>query len=473
MPLWYAKNGSCIPIEYYDNTSCLQLPDVSQTNRVNIQVGGSTKYIGLVPTNSTYASGLCVRAGGNTYALASISTFNSYNITSPYTFSLNGCIGTVNNLTINNNSTVCVRSSASGPAQWSILEVLGNLTVCSGSTLHLIRTPLIVRGNILGTGTITSPNGVNGGAGGVGGPGGAGGTAGSPGSPGAAGCAGGSGGSSINMPTEYGVISGAGGNGGAGGAGGGGGGSGYFNVYNFEGDIYWTLYGSGSSGNGFAGDPPRQVYTSSENPIYIFNPSGAGSGGQMTAPFGEGFGFIGPGPGSTSSSGCPGSAAGALNCSYIGIGAPSSASPGCSGTFGGTGGNGQISNSNITFPDRSASPGQPGGTGGAGGSGGATGGAHIAMLVQGTISAITICTGRGGCTGGSASLPKATSGSLWTFSPHTSAPYPFTVNVAGVGPAPSGPAGTHTACAATGPAATSFCTDIAYPSKCKTGLLYP
>lgn len=381
---------------------------------------------------------------------------------SPDTLSLGGNTGIVNDLVVSGAGTVLnIRSNAFGVAQWSVLEVKGNLTVASGCTVNLIRTPLIVRGSILGSGVITSPDGANGSAGGVGGPGGSGG-AGGPGAitgnpsgyPSAPGGNGGdapilwnnkSGSSGILISNEYGIFSGNGGDGGRGtGGGGGAGGSGY-TVSQFG---FGTLSGiGGSSGSG-----SNQVFSGGAvggNFGYI--PIGSGGGGAggvgQNGNYATNPSTGAGGPGAFGAPGNNGTSAGTLSVSYIGISTPSPAgnapSQGTPGgaTFGGAGGQGApIANfSSITGQWPQSPSGSPGGSGGSGGGGGGTGGTHISIYCAGTVSSsVTIRPGKGGLTGGNTSLPRAQTGSLWLFTLNND---PIDIDLTGGSGTPTGPAG--------------------------------
>ena len=392
---------------------------------------------------------LKIRINNTTYDLKPRETLNDISISSNFTLNLGGKRGIINNLTVSGTNTILtVRTGSLG---WSILEVQGNLTIASGCTLNLIRTPLIVRGNIIGSGTISSPNGANGGAGGVGGPGGAGGTATvveiSPNGvlPGGNGSASVATWPNINgslgsiMPVEYGVSSGKGGDGGRGTGGGGGGG--------------WIRNG-GSSGLG-----SNQTYTggvwkdgNSASPK-ITNVSLGGGGGGAGGIGGVGTFFpsswsVAPGgPGTWATPGISGNSAETLSVSYIGIGSSSSAgtapSQGTGGgaTFGGVGGSG---GAGIYSPVTSPTNGSPGGNGGNGGPGGSTGGAHLTVFCVGTISSdITFRPGKGGINGGSTSLPAAQTGSLWLFNSYgaTVPSTPGIYDIQGITANPPGPSG--------------------------------
>ena len=406
--------------------------------------------------------------------------FKSIAFGSPDTLSLGGNTGIINDLVVSGASTVLnIRSNTFGIAQWSILEIKGNLTIASGCTVNLIRTPLIVRGNILGSGIITSPDGVNGGLGGTGGPGGSGG----PGGPGA--LAGGSFGNEIignqfgfpvspgisggNAPTlgspgwtnglsgsgsitsnEYGISAGNGGNGGRGtGGGGGAGGTGYSTAMNPFG--IWTIRYTSSGNAGSSGSGSNQVFTGGlPGGNFGFIPIGSGGGGAggvgQNGAYSDGSSTGAGGPGAYGNNGETGVSAGTLSIPYIGISTPSPAgtspSQGTPGgaTFGGAGGVGAPI-SNFSTGQWPQSPnGSPGGTGGNGGAGGGTGGAHISIYCAGTISSpITIRPGKGGLTGGSTSLPRAQTGSVWLFTLNNTDP--ITTDLTGATGTPNGPVG--------------------------------
>jgi hypothetical protein len=387
---------------------------------------------------------LKIRINNTTYDLKPKETLSNITISSNLTLNLNGKRGIVNNLTVTGTNTVLtVRTGSLG---WSILEVQGNLTVPTGCTLNLIRTPLIVRGNIIGGGTISSPNGVNGGLGGIGGPGGAGGPAtvveyspnGSlPGGNGSASVATWpniNGGSAVSMEVEYGVSSGKGGDGGRGTGGGGGGG--------------WIRNG-GSSGLGSNQTYAGGVWKDGNNASPIISNVSLGGGGGGAGGVG-GVGVFFPssyttalgGIGTTGQSGNAGSSAQSLNIPYIGISTPSLNSSGSVGTFGGQGGiGGQGIYSPLVYP----TAGSPGGTGGNGGPGGSTGGAHLTVFCVGDISSsITFRSGRGGINGGSTSFAGAQSGSIWLFNKYgTTAPStPGTYDIIGITATPPGDPGT-------------------------------
>lgn len=434
------------------------------------QTSTSNIWFDKSPSNA----GLKIRINSTVYDLKPKETLNNITISSNYTFNLSGKRGIVNNLTISgSNITLTVRS---GINDWSILEVQGNLTIPTGCTLNLIRTPLIVRGSILGGGTITSPDGVNGGLGGIGGPGGAGGIGGGyywsgpgsitsidagNGSPsptlGSPGWTNGAGGSAISMPTEYGVSSGAGGPGGRGTGGGGGGG--------------WTEYGGdydietpgGSSGSGSNQSYPGgsgNIY-GQPNGVILVAGGGGGAGGSGSSGVNN-YNYTPGGPAATGATGTSGGSAGTLSTPYIGIGIPSNGSSGSAGTSGGAGGvgHGQYFDYNTgissnygvihgpTPPGYNAlfggGPGSTGGSGGAGGLGGSTGGAHLTVFCIGDISSsITFRPGRGGINGGLSTSPKAQTGSIWLFNKYgTTLPStPGNYDIQGIGPSPSGEPG--------------------------------
>ena len=434
---------------------------------------------------------LKVRINLITYDLAPKIDYNNITLNSPYTFSLNGNVGIVNNLTVTGTgpsptTEVVFRSSTVGPAQWSILEVKGDLTIASGCTLNLTRTPLIVRGNILGSGNIISPNGVNGGTGGVGGPGGAGGKNGyymafnvTPGTgTGQSGTNSDStwsnqnGTSAISMPSEYGITSGAGGPGGRGTAGGGGGGyrmSAYAS----------TATPGGSSGNGNPGGNGYNERPESSYYLIMISGGGGGAGGPGTPGSGSTPLSIPPGgPAATGIIGTSGGSAGVLSTPYIGIGTPSNGSSGSAGTSGGAGGSGNRYNFwYAPSSDDLPTDGSPGGTGGNGGAGGGTGGSHISIYCAGTISSsINIRPGKGGLTGGSTSLPRAQTGSLWLFTPTGSEPISGIDLTGGTG-TPNGASGTLNRTTVSGVG--SFFSDILFEAsgptsaKTKVSLTYP
>ena len=410
------------------------------------------------------------------YGLSFKSDFKDLAFGSPDTISLGGNTGIINNLTVSGTNTILnIRSSSIGTVQWSILEIKGNLTIASGCTVNLIRTPLIVRGNISGSGTITSPNGTNGGSAGVGGPGGSGGAgATSNNSPTPAGTnspstwPNNSGGSALSMPVEYGINSGSGGPGGRGTAGGGGGSA--VRVF-YENGGYNTIYVSlsgGSSGNGNPGGlgyPFAQI-NGVDTDVYAYGAGGGGANGNGqsgTYTFGSGLSSIRVGgSAANATSGTSGGNANTLSMPYIGIGTPSNVSSSSAGTSGGAGGNGALLGysasgfreliplyyNETSFYEGTyeflsyGSPGSPGGTGGNGGAGGGTGGAHISIYCAGTISSpITIRPGKGGLTGGSTSLPRAQTGSLWLFTINND---PITTDITGATGTPNGPAGVLT-----------------------------
>ena len=365
---------------------------------------------------------LKIRINNTTYDLKPRETLNDISISSNFTLNLGGKRGIINNLTVSGTNTVLtVRTGSLG---WSILEVQGNLTIASGCTLNLIRTPLIVRGSILGNGNIISPDGVNGGVGGVGGPGGtsasnsAGGTAPTLGSPG---WINGFGQLGSLTEIEYSISSGNGGNGGRGTAGGGANGSGSYDSFvanRFANPGY-------ASGNGFAGSPSNPPTQTG---------AGGGAGGAASG--------LTAGPGATATPGINGTNAGSIgNISYIGLGNSSSFSLGGEGQFGGQGSPGGQMILRQIYPSFSGSP---GGAGGGGGPGGSTGGAHLTVFCVGTISSdITFRPGKGGINGGSTSLPAAQTGSLWLFNSYgTTAPStPGIYDITGITANPPGPSG--------------------------------
>lgn len=426
---------------------------------------------------------LKIRINNTTYDLKPKETLSNITISSNLTLNLNGKRGIVNNLTVTGTNTVLtVRTGSLG---WSLLEVQGNLTIASGCTLNLIRTPLIVRGNIIGGGTISSPNGVNGGLGGIGGPGGTGGDGGYEnglnGSNSPSTWPNMSGGPSSLMPIEYGVSSGGGGLGGRGGAGGGGGGGGEY------GGDYAIGGNGGNSGNNFSGGPGYvnlvDIVSNGyliRQEIYTNGGGGGGSGGNGTSA-GQNYSNASGGSGSNATSGIDGGIAGTLSNPYIGIGTPSSRNVGTSGAFGGAGGQGAYNVQIIYYPSQTGQnfsnrnpstsggwPGSPGGTGGNGGPGGSTGGAHLTIFCVGTIDASTIFRpGKGGINGGLSSGPKAQTGSLWLFSQYGTnlSPNASIIDLTGIGPSPSGSAGTSNRISITdSTSVNSFFRDILYNS---------
>ena len=460
----------------FDKTTSLKQETILPT-----KTPPKSQFDGAIWVDSS-TNNLKVKVNSVIYELSPQVDYNNITISSPYTFPLNGNVGVVNNLTIEGSgTTVNFRSSSVGVAQWSILEIKGNLTVASGCTLNLIRTPLIVRGNISGSGTITSPNGTNGGAGGAGGTGGVGGPGG-PGyyvnysgieskywTPGNSGTGGGSaptlgspswangvGGATVPMPVEYGISSGSGGPGGRGTSGGGGGGSAAMWGTSGLGPISQGGSG-GNSGNGYSGGIGGYAALG-----FIFNQWGVGGGGGGAGgPGSDGFtgafldGLTPPisngGPGAYGNNGETGGSAGTLSTPYIGIGISSSNTNAPSAgqtngaTFGGQGGPAAYGIAGQPFtPDHNiypGNPGSPGGTGGNGGAGGGTGGAHMSIYCAGTLSSLTnISLGKGGLTGGSTSLPRAQTGSLWLFTPTGSETLPL-INLSGGTGTPTGQSG--------------------------------
>jgi len=97
MPLNYRKNSVTCSTEYYSSVNDLNGPAVSQTNRVGLQIGGQTKYIGLVNSNHEQASDLTVRAGNQNLRLAKKSKVIE---TSVFAWGGSGCF-----LGINSNSS--------------------------------------------------------------------------------------------------------------------------------------------------------------------------------------------------------------------------------------------------------------------------------------------------------------------------------------------------------------------------------
>lgn len=481
-----------------------EIQNASETNNViNIDKKVSLKQEVILPTKTPPQSqfdgaiwvdpltnNLKVKINAATYDLSPQTDFNNITISSPYTFPLNGNVGVVNNLTISGSgTTVNFRSSSIGGAQWSVLEVKGNLTIDSGCILNLIRVPIIVRGSILGTGTITSPNGVNGGTGGVGGPGGAGGKNGyymafnvtpgtgngQPGTNSVSTWSNQNGTSAISMPSEYGITSGAGGPGGRGTAGGGGGGyrmSAYAS----------TATSGGSSGNG---NPGGSGYNERPESIYyliMISGGGGGSGGPGTSGSGSTPLSIPPGgPAATGITGTSGGVAGTLSTPYTGIGTPSNGSPGSAGTSGGAGGSGNRYNTwYAPASDDLPTDGSPGGTGGNGGTGGGTGGAHLSIYCAGSVGiGLTIRPGKGGLTGGSTSLAGATTGSLWLFTP-TGSETISGIDLTGITGTPPGPSGSSLRYALSNSTeVTNFLTGILYqpngptPAKTQVAITYP
>ena len=268
------------------------------------------------------------------------------------------------------------------------------------------------------------------------------------------------------MPVEYGINSGSGGPGGRGTAGGGGGSA--VRVF-YENGGYNTIYVSlsgGSSGNGNPGGSgyPFAQINGVDTDVYAYGAGGGGANGNGqsgTYTFGSGLSSIRVGGSvANATSGTSGGNANTLSMPYIGIGTPSNVSSNSSGTSGGAGGNGALLGysasgfrdviplyyNEATFVEgdyffRSyGSPGSPGGTGGNGGAGGGTGGAHISIYCAGTISSpITIRPGKGGLTGGSTSLPRAQTGSVWLFTLNNTDP--ITTDLTGATGTPNGPVG--------------------------------
>ena len=430
-----------------------------------------------------------VKINSVTYDLSPQTDFNNISINAPFTFPLNGNVGIVNNLTIGGTgTTVNFRSSSIGGAQWSVLEVKGNLNIASGCTLNLIRTPLIVRGSILGSGIITSPNGANGGAGGVGGPGGTGGTAGANSTIAGAGgngnlapitWSGRSGSSGGSMDIEYGLSAAIGGDGGIGTAGGGGGGG---VVKNPNTTVAWN---GGASGNGFAGGTSTSASTGSPNG-FLFSGAGAGGGGAggvggnaiVTSPQGTFVPQVSGGPGSTGTAGSVGGSVSSYPNNYVGISNSSPGGSGLNGTLGGSGGSGAVNIYNST--QLNALNGGTGGTGGAGGAGGSTGGANISILSVGPISStLIIRPGKGGLNGGNVSFARAQTGNLYLFTPNGNESVPG-IDLTGAPGTPTGPSGTLNRVALSNASGVSdFYTTILYeasgPSaaKNKIAITYP
>lgn len=390
-------------------------------------------------------SGLKIRINSTVYDLKPKTNLNDISISFNFTFNLSGKRGIVNNLTISGSNTVL--TVRSGINDWSILEVQGDLTIASGCTLNLIRTPLIVRGSILGSGIITSPNGVNGGTSGVGGPGGTGGLSGldangqtyaapSPGQPGGTSPFNWTGKAALfgsSMEIEYGVSSGKGGDGGRGTGGGGGGGDSRGLGY------AWPGGSSGAGSNPSYSGAPGVYYDLRDGSYYAYQYSGGGGG--AGGPGGGGNGTPG-GPGANGGTGETGGSAGTLSTPYIGTGSSSSGSTGSAGTFGGAGGVGGA----YVHPDTYlGSPGSPGGTGGNGGAGGSTGGAHLAVFCIGDISDnITFRPGKGGINGGISNGLKAETGSVWLFNKYSTSTSPGSYDISGISPSPPGPNGSVT-----------------------------
>lgn len=484
-----------------------EIQNASEINNViNIDKKVSLKQEVILPTKTPPQSqfdgaiwvdpltnNLKVKINAATYDLSPQGDFNNITISSPYTFPLNGNVGVVNNLTISGSgTTVDFRSSAVGGVQWSVLEVKGNLTIDSGCTLNLIRVPIIVRGSILGTGTITSPSGVNGGAAGIGGPGGTAGrsgyyrlfnttpfegvAAGLPGGTAPSTWTGKSGTLGSSMPVEYGISSGKGGDGGRGTGGGGGGAYRHNN----------TAWSGGSSG---AGSNPAYSGGTGQVAIWLegyyygwqFGGGGGGAGGPGTSanyPSNIGTG----GPSANGGTGENGGSAGTLNTPYTGVGTPSSGSAGSVGTSGGAGGQGNqynFYNGNPAY-DILPTDGSPGGTGGNGGTGGGTGGAHLSIYCAGSVGiGLTIRPGKGGLTGGSTSLAGATTGSLWLFTP-TGSETISGIDLTGITGTPPGPSGSSLRYALSNSTeVTNFLTGILYqpngpsPAKTQVAITYP
>lgn len=209
-------------------------------------VGGDLSIQGLI----TFPKAISIDNWINQYLANDITlTASTMNLT-------NGAYARIRNLNVSGASTI--RGNALGV--FSIIEVIGDLNLASGASLNLIRTLLIVHGNVNVTtsGSIISPNGANGGNGGAGvatngsdavnefgGSGGAlsGDTGGGGGGIGAGGAGGGIGG--------VGQAGGAGAGGGAGGAGGGAGG--VVNIWSGGGGAGATS-ALGSGGGGGAGN---------------------------------------------------------------------------------------------------------------------------------------------------------------------------------------------------------------------------
>jgi len=468
--------------------------NINKTTVLNQEVILPTKTPTVDESNGTIwvdptSNNLKIKINSVIYDLSFQTDYNNISVSTSGVISLNGSTGVINNLTISGSGTVLeIRSSSIGGTQWSNLEILGDLNIASGCTLKLTRVPLIVRGSIIGSGIINSPDGVNGGSAGVSGPGGTGGYNGyymsnniTPGTgTGQSGGASpstwpnGSGGSAASMPTEYGVSSGSGGPGGRGTGGGGGGGyrySSYSPTANSGGSSGVGSNPSYPGGSGYVGSPSGYVYAGG---------GGGGAGGPGTtgsAPINWGYG----GPSATGASGTNGGAAGTLSTAYTGIGTPSSASSGSAGTSGGAGGDGTRYNQwYVPSSDILPTDGSPGGSGGNGGAGGGTGGAHLSIYSGGPIStSINIRTGKGGLTGGSTSLPRAQTGSLWLFTP-TGSETISGIDLTGASGTPTGPNGASNRYAISNSTEVSnFFSGILYeangviPAKVKVAITYP
>jgi hypothetical protein len=469
--------------------------NINKTTILNQEVILPTKTPTVNESNGTIwvdsiSNNLKIKVNSVIYDLSPQIDYNNISVSTSSVISLNGSTGVINNLTISGSGTVLeIRSSAIGGAQWSNLEILGNLNIASGTTLRLTRVPLIVRGSIIGNGTITSPDGTNGGAAGVGGSGGTGGYngyymsnnvtpgtgTGQPGTNSPSTWPNQNGGSAISMPVEYGISSGSGGPGGRGTAGGGGGGHRY-SSYNS------TATSGGSSGNGNPGGGGYNERPESSYYLIMISGGGGGAGGPGTPGSGSTPLSIPPGgPAATGISGTNGGPVGVLSTPYTGIGTPTSSMSGTSGTSGGAGGNGGRYNTwYAPTSDDLPTNGSPGGAGGNGGAGGGTGGAHLSIYSGGPIStSINIRTGKGGLTGGSTSLPRAQTGSLWLFTP-TGSETISGIDLTGASGTPTGPNGVSNRYAISNSTEVSnFFTGILYeasgvtPAKVKVAITYP
>ena len=334
------------------------------------------------------------------------------------TVNLNAQAGACNDMNITSGDVYLRATTAS---EHATCDVYGNLDIASGAILHLIRTVLVVHGNITGSGEI---RGAYGAAGGDGGDGGDGGTLIAPtGGAGIAGTAG------IEM-TEYGISGGTGRYGG----GGGGGGS----------SITGGTGGSGNGGGGAGGAP-------------MAGTPGTGGSGVDGGASGGGVGGIGSGGNGGAGSG-GGDTGQAIINTYTGTG-----TGGTGGTGGLGGGGGGSTNGGAAGTGGSAGGGAGGasaaftwgggGGAGSGAGGGGTGGGHLTFVVYGTIAAgITIRSGKGGAGGtpgtpgaggagtsdgiaGSAANDNASSGDtgdLQLFSQYTSGTIPSTIDVTAI-----------------------------------------
>jgi hypothetical protein len=462
--------------------------NINKTTILNQEVILPTKTPTVDESNGTVwvdptSNNLKIKINSVIYDLSFQTDYNNISITSPGVISLNGITGIINNLTISGSGTVLeIRSSSIGGTQWSNLEILGDLNIASGCTLKLTRVPLIVRGSIIGSGIINSPDGANGGVAGVGGPGGVGGRnghymafnvndinngTGESGTNSPSSWSNQYGGSSLSMPIEYGVSSGSGGPGGRGTAGGGGGGW-YLNLS--------SNAPGGASGNGYSGGTG---YDSSPREMFGYYITGGGAGGgagglSVSSPENWRYG----GPASTGVTGSAGGSAGVLSSPYTGIGTPSTNSSGSAGTSGGAGGDGLRYDFTASRNDL-PTDGSTGGNGGNGGAGGGNGGAHISVYSGGPIStSINIRPGKGGLTGGSTSLPRAQTGSLWLFTP-TGSETISGIDLTGASGTPTGPNGVSNRYAISNSTEVSnFFTGILYeadgvtPAKTKVAITY-